>query len=47
MATSGNEYFTEILDYLKQYQYRHGHIISSKNTKEAVLRIMEQQQEEI
>ena len=43
--TSGNEYFTEILDHLKKYHDRHGQILSSKKLKEDVLRVMEQQEE--
>ena len=47
MATEDNEYFTDILDTLNKYQDRHGQRLSSKNLKEAVLRVMEQQEEEI
>ena len=47
MPTSGNEYSTEILDHLNKYQDRHGQILSSKKIKEAVLRVMEQEDEEI
>ena len=47
MATSGNEYFTKILDHLKKYHNRHGQILSSKKLKEAVLHVMEQEEEEI
>ena len=47
MATSGNEYFTRILDHLNEYHDCHGQILSSKKLKEAVLRVMEQEEEEI
>ena len=47
MATSGNKYFTDILEHLNKYQDRHGQILSSTKLKEAVLRIMEQEEEEI
>ena len=45
MATEGNEYFTDILDTLNKYQDRHGQRLSSKKLKDAVLRVMEQQEE--
>ena len=38
---------TDILDHLNEYHDCHGQILSSKNLKEAVLRVMEQQEEEI
>ena len=47
MATSDNEYFTDILDIINRYQDRQGQIFSRKNLKEAVLRVMEQEEEEI
>ena len=47
MATEDNEYFTDILDTLNKYQDRHGQRLSSKNIKEAVLRVMEEEEEEI
>ena len=47
LATEVNEYFTGILDHMNEYQDRHSQILSSKNTKEAVLHVMEQQEEEI
>ena len=47
MDTEGNEYFTDILDHLNGYQDRHGQRLSSKNLKEAVIRVMEQEEEEI
>ena len=47
MATSGTEYFTDIIDHLNEYHNHHGQRLSSKKLKEAVLRVMEQQEEEI
>ena len=47
MATSDYTYFTEMLDYLNEYHDRQGQKLSSKNLKEAVLRIMEEEEEEI
>ena len=47
MATSGNEYFTDIFDHLNEYNDRHVQILSSRNLKESVLRIMEEKEEEI
>ena len=47
MATSGHEYFTEMFDHLKIYHDRHGQRFSSKNLKEVVLHVMEEEQEEI
>ena len=47
MATEDNEYFSDILDTLNKYQDRYGQILSSKNLKEAVLRIMDEEEEEI
>ena len=47
MATSDNEYFTDILDHLNRYQDRHGETLCSKNIKETVLRVMEQEEENI
>ena len=41
MATEGNEYFTDIIDHLNEYQDRHLQRLSIKNLKEAVLRVME------
>ena len=45
MATEDNEYFTDILDTLKRYQDRHGQRFSSKKLKEAVLRVMDEEEE--
>ena len=47
MATEGNEYFTEILVTLNKYHDRQGQMLSSKNLKESVLRVMDQEEEEI
>ena len=47
MATERDEYFTEILDNLNKYNDSHGQILSSKNLKEAVFRVMEEEEEEI
>ena len=47
MATSDNEYFTDILDHLNRYQDRHGQRFPNKKLKEYVLCVMEQQEEEI
>ena len=47
MDTEHNEYFTDVLDTLNKYQYRHGQRFSSKNIKEAVLRIMDEEEEEM
>ena len=45
MASERDEYFTEMLDNLNEYNNRHGQIFSSKNIKEAVLRVMEGEEE--
>ena len=45
MDTEGNEYFTDILDHLNGYQDRHGQRLSSKNLKEAVIRVMDEEEE--
>ena len=42
MTTSGDEYFIEMLDHLNEYNDRPGQILSSKNLKEAVIRVMEE-----
>ena len=47
MATEVNEYFTGIIDTLNKYQDHHGQRLSSKNLKEAVFRVMEQEEKEI
>ena len=47
MDNSYDEYFTEMLDHLNEYHDRCGQILSSKNLKEAVLCVMEEEEEEI
>ena len=47
MATEDNEYFTDILDTLNEYQDRRGQRLSSKKLKEAVLCIMDEEEEEM
>ena len=37
MSTERDEYFTEMLDHLNEYNYCHGKILSSKKLKEAIL----------
>ena len=45
MATSSNEYFTDILDHLNEYHDRHSQRLSIKNLKEAILCLMEEEEE--
>ena len=45
MAAEDNGYHTEILDTLNKYQDRHSQILSSKQLKEAVLRVMDEEEE--
>ena len=47
MATEDNEYFTDILDTLNEYQDRHGQRLSSKKLRESVRRIMDEKEEEM
>ena len=47
MATEYNEYFRDILDTLNKYQDRHGQRLSSKKLKEAVRRVMDEEEEEM
>ena len=47
MATEDNEYFSDVLDTLNEYQDRHGQRLSSKKLREAVCRVMDEQEEEI
>ena len=47
MSTEREEYFTDMLDHLNEYHDCHGQRLSSKNLKEAVLCVMEQEEEEI
>ena len=44
MATEYNEYFTEIIDTLNRYQDHRCQILSSKKLKEAVLRVMDEEE---
>ena len=46
-ATKIDEYFTEMLDHLNKYNDRQSQTFSSKNLKESVLRVMEEEEEEI
>ena len=46
MATSGDEYFTEMLDHLNKYHDRHSQILSSEKLKEVVICVMEEEEEE-
>ena len=47
MATEDNGYFTDILDTLNRYQDCHDQRLSSKKLKEAVLRVMDEEEEDI
>ena len=47
MATEENEYFTNIIDTLNRYQDCHGQILSSKKLKEAVLCVMDKEEDNI
>ena len=47
MATEYDEYFTDILDTLNKYQDRHGQRLSSKKPREAVCRVMDEEEEEM
>ena len=47
MATEDNEYFSDILDTLNKYQDHHGQILSSKKLQEAVLSVMDEEEEEM
>ena len=47
MSTKYNEYFTKILDTLNKYQDRHVQRLSSKKLKEAILRVMDEEEEDI
>ena len=46
-ATEDNEYFLDIIETLKRCQDRHGQRLSSKKFKEAVLRVMDEEEEQI
>ena len=47
MATEENEYFREILDTLNRYQNCHDQRLPSKKLKEAVLLVMDEEEEDI
>ena len=47
MATEDNEYFLDIIGTLNKYQDRHGQRLSSKKLKEAVLCVMDAEEEEM
>ena len=47
MANEDNVYFTDILDTLNEYQDFRGQRLSSKKLKEALLRVMDEEEEEI
>ena len=47
MANVDNEYFTDIIDTLNEYQDRHGQRLSSKKIKEALLCVIYEEEEEI
>ena len=47
MATEENEYFTEVLDTLNRYQDRHGQRLSSQKLKEAVLCVLDEEEDDI
>ena len=45
MATERDEYFTEMIDHLNKYNDRHSQRLSSKNLKEDVLQVIEEEEE--
>ena len=47
MANVDNEYIMDVLDTLKEYKDSHGQRFSSKKLKEVLLRVMEEEEEEI
>ena len=47
IATSGYEYFTDMLHRLNKYHDPHGQRLSSKKLKEAILHVMEEEEKEI
>ena len=47
MATERDEYFTDIIDHLNGCQDHHSQRLSRKNLKEAVIQVMEENEEEI
>ena len=46
MANVDNEYFTDVIDTLNEYQDRHGQRLYSKKLREAVRRVMDEEEEE-
>ena len=47
MANEDNDYFSDVLDTLNEYQDRHGQRLSIKNIREAVRRVMNEEVEEM
>ena len=47
MATEDNEYFSEILETLTEYQDRRGQRLCSKKLKESVLHVIKEEEEEM
>ena len=47
MSNVDNAYFTNVLDTLNKYQDSHGQRLSSKKLKEALLRVMDEEEEGI
>ena len=47
MANVDNEYFLDVIDTLNEYQDRHGQRLSSKKLREAVRRVMDEEEEEM
>ena len=46
MATSNEKYFTEILDHLNNYTDHYGQGLTSENLWDAVIRVMEEEEED-
>ena len=44
MTNADNEYFTDVLDTLNEYQDSHGQRLSSKKLREAVRRVMDEEE---
>ena len=47
MATTKEKYFAEMLDHINKHNERHGEKLSSKTFRDAVIRFMEEEEEEI
>ena len=47
MANVDNDYFSDVLDTLNEYKDRHSQRLSSKKLREAVRRVMGEEEEEI